>query len=163
VNILIREIKHKEIGCLREMLYLALYVPKGQPPFPKSIIDHPDLSKYIDNWGTLPNDLALVAVLNDELIGAIFGRTFSSHNAGYGFIDENTPEISMAVKGKFRNQGIGSKLIDEISKIYFSKGIKAISLSVDKQNKASFLYKRKGFFVVGEDEDKDFIMKKVLI
>ena len=159
---IIREIKHKEIDFLREMLYMAIYVPKGQPPFPKSILEHPDISKYIDHWGTLPNDLALVAVFNNELIGAIWGRTFSSSKAGYGFIDENTPEISMAVKEKFRNQGIGTKLIDEISKIYFSKGIKSISLSVDKQNRAKLLYLRKGFIIV-ENEGADFTMKKILI
>lgn len=159
---IIREIKHNEIDFLREMLYMALYVPEGQPPFPKSILDNPDISKYIAHWGTLPNDLALVALINNELIGAIWGRTLSKSNAGFGFIDENTPEISMAVKENFRNRGIGAKLIDEISKIYFSKGIKSISLSVNKQNKAKLLYLRKGFFAVGKDEDKDFIMKKVL-
>ena len=158
---IIREIKHTEIDFLRETLYLALYVPKGHPPFPKSILEHPDLSKYIDNWGTLPNDLALVAVINNELIGAIWGRTFSSHKAGYGFIDENIPEISMAIKEKFRNQGIGTKLIDEISKIYFSKAFKSISLSVDKQNKAKSFYLRKGF-IITEDKGADFTMKKIL-
>ena len=160
-NMTIREIKHREIQFLREMLYFALYVPEGQPPFPKSIFDNPDISKYIENWSTFPNDLALVAVINDELIGAIWGRTFSSSNAGYGFIDENTPEISMAVKEKLRNQGIGSKLIDEISKTYFSKGIKSISLSVDKRNRAKSLYARKGFIIL-EDKGVDFTMKKVL-
>ncbi len=158
---IIREIKHKEIDFLRESLYMALYVPEGQPPFPKSVLDNPDIAKYIDHWGTLPNDLALVAVLNDELIGAIWGRTFSSHKAGYGFIDENTPEICMAVKEKFRNQGIGTKLIDEISKIYFSKGIKSISLSVDKLNRAKSFYVRKGF-ILAEDKGADATMKKVL-
>ena len=157
----IREIKHNEIDFLREMLYTALYVPEGQPPFPKSILEHPDISKYIAHWDTLPNDLALVAVINNELVGAIWGRTFSKSKAGYGFIDEKTPEICMAVKERFRNRGIGSRLTDEISKIYFSKGIKSISLSVDKQNRASLLYKRMGFTVT-EDKDKDFIMKKTL-
>jgi len=159
---IIRKIKHNEIKFLREALYLALFVPKGQTPFPKSILDNPDISKYIDNWGILPNDLALVAVINNELIGAVWGRTFSSSNAGYGFIDENTPEISMAVKEKLRNQGIGSKLIDEISKIYLSKGIKSISLSVDKRNKTKSLYLRKGFIIV-EDKGADAIMEKILI
>ena len=158
---IIREIKHNEIDFLSEMLYLALFVPKGKPPFPKSILDNPDISKYIDHWETLPNDLALVAVINNELVGAIWGRTFSKSNAGFGFINENTPEICMSVNEKFRNRGIGSKLITEIFKIYFSKGIKSISLSVDKLNKASLLYKRKGFFIV-EDEGDDFIMKKIL-
>ncbi|MCD4791908.1 MAG: GNAT family N-acetyltransferase [Bacteroidales bacterium] len=159
---IIRKIKHNEIDFLKEMLYTALYVPEGQPPFPKSILNHPDISKYIENWGTLKNDLALVAVINNEPIGAIWGRTFSKSKAGYGFIDEKTPEICMAVKEKYRNKGIGSKLIDEISKIYLSKGSKSISLSVDKLNKASLLYKRKGFLVVGKDKDNDFIMKKIL-
>jgi ribosomal protein S18 acetylase RimI-like enzyme len=158
---MIREIKHKEIDFLREALYLTLYVPEGQPPFPKSILDHPDLSKYIDNWGTISNDLALIAVLKEELIGAIWGRTFSSHKAGFGFVDENTHEISMAVKEKFRNQGIGSKLIDEISKIYFSKGFKSISLSVEKRNRAKSLYVRKEF-IIAEDKGADVTMKKVL-
>ncbi|MCK4662835.1 MAG: GNAT family N-acetyltransferase [Bacteroidales bacterium] len=158
---IIREIKHKEIDFLREVLYMALYVPEGQPPFPKSVLDNPDISKYIDYWGTFPNDLALVAVFNDELIGAIWGRTFISHKVGYGFIDENTPEISMAVKEKFRNQGIGAKLIDEISKMYFSKGIKLISLSVDKRNRAKLLYVRKGFVLV-KDNGTAVTMKKIL-
>ncbi|MCD4774210.1 MAG: GNAT family N-acetyltransferase [Bacteroidales bacterium] len=161
-HLIIREIKNNEIHFLKEMLYSALYVPEDQPPFPKSILAHPDISKYIDNWGALTNDLALVAIINNELIGAIWGRTFSKSNAGYGFIDKNTPEICMAVKEKFRNQGIGGKLIDEISKIYFSKGFKSISLSVDKLNKAKLLYLKKGFFVVGKDNDEDFIMKKIL-
>ena len=158
---MIREIKHKEIDFLREVLYMALYVPEGQPPFPKSVLDNPDISKYIDHWGTLPNDLALVAVLNGELIGAIWGRTFISPKVGYGFIDENTPEISMAVKKNFRTQGIGGKLVDEISKIYFSKGIKLISLSMAKRNRAKSLYERKGFVPV-EDKDTAVIMKKIL-
>lgn len=158
---MIREVKHKEIGFLREMLYVALYVPEGQPSFPKSVLDKPDISKYIDNWGILQNDLALVALIDNELIGAIWGRTFSSPNAGFGFIDENTPEISMAVKEKYRNQGIGTKLIDEISKIYFSKGIESISLSVDKRNRAKSLYVRKGFIFVG-DKNAAVTMIKVL-
>lgn len=47
MNIIFREIKQNEIYFLREMLYLALYVPEGESPFPKSILDNPDISKYI--------------------------------------------------------------------------------------------------------------------
>ena len=67
----------------------------------------------------------------------------------------------MAVKEEFRNQGIGTKLIDEISKIYFSKGIKFISLSVDKRNRAKSFYVRKGFIFV-EDKGTAVTMKKIL-
>jgi len=159
-NIIIREIKNEEIHFMREMLYTAIFVAEGQPKFPKSILERPDMLRYIANWGTLSNDLALVAVFNNELIGAIWGRTFSRSNAGFGFIDENTPEICMAVKDEFRNQGIGTRLIDEISKIYFSKGFKSISLSVGKLNKAKSFYLKKGFIIV-ENKEEDFIMKKI--
>lgn len=162
MNMIIREIKQNEIYFLKEMLYLALYVPEGKSPFPKSIIENPDISKYIDHWGTLPNDIALVAVFNEKLIGAVWGRTFNSLKPGYGFIDENTPEISMAVKKEFRNQGIGAKLIDEITGIYSSRGIKSISLSVDKRNRAKLLYTRKGFIEVA-DKGTAVTMKKILL
>ncbi len=162
MNIIIREIKQNEIYFLREMLYLALYVPEGESPFPKSILDNPDISKYIDHWGTSSNDLAIVAVINEKLVAAIWGRLFNSVNPGYGFINENTPEISMAVEGKFRNQGIGAKLIDEIIRIYSSRGIESISLSVDKRNRAKLLYTRKGFIVMA-DKDTSATMEKILI
>ena len=158
---MIREIKHNEIDFLREMLYLALYVPEGEPPFPKSILDNPDISKYIDHWGTYSNDLAIVAVLNEKLIGAVWGRTFNSLKPGYGFIDEKTPEISIAVKDEFRNQRIGTKLIDEITMIYSSRGIKSVSLSVDKRNRAKSLYEKKGFIVVA-DKGTAVTMEKIL-
>jgi len=157
----IREIGKKEIAFLKEMLYLALYVHEGEPIFPRSILDHPDLSKYIEDWGSLPHDLALVAENNDELVGAIWGRGFQKPKVGWGFIDENIPEISIAVKVGFRNQGIGTKLIQEISDRYFDKGIESISLSVDKRNKARFLYERTGFVIV-KDTGPDYLMKKEL-
>jgi hypothetical protein len=32
---------------LWEMLYHALYVPEGNPPFPKDIVNNPDIAKYV--------------------------------------------------------------------------------------------------------------------
>jgi len=49
------------------MFYTALHVPEGADPFPKSIIEAPNLAKYIANWGR-PDDIALVA----EQFGADF-------------------------------------------------------------------------------------------
>ena len=33
------------------MLHLALYVPKGQPPFPRDILIEPDIACYVQGWG----------------------------------------------------------------------------------------------------------------
>ena len=158
---IIREIKNNEISFLKEMLYLALYVPEGQTPFPKTVLENPEISKYIDNWGIYQDDIAIVAEFGGELVGAIWGRIFKIPTIGYGFVDENTPEISMAIKGNFRSQGIGTKLIEEISNSYLNRGINSISLSVDKRNRAKLLYERTGF-EFAKDTGTAVIMKKKL-
>ncbi len=76
------------------MLYLALYVPSGQEKYPLSIVEKPEIIKYVKNWSEILNDIAFVAVDKKELIAAICSRAFQPPNIGFGFIDKNTPEIS---------------------------------------------------------------------
>ena len=144
------------------MLYLALYVPEGQKKYPFSIVEKPEIIKYVKDWGKSSLDFAFVAVEKNELVGAIWGRAFQPPDVGFGFIDKYTPEISIAVKEKFRNKGIGTQLIQIISDHYQNIGIKAISLSVDKPNKAKELYFKAGFKIVSSNKT-DYIMRKKLI
>lgn len=134
------------------MLYEAIFVPEGEALFSKSILDDPNVSKYIDNWGADDKDIAIVALINEIPIGAIWGRTFTPPDVGYGFVDEETPEISMAVKVTHRNRGIGTKLVYEICAAYRSLGVGRISLSVDKRNRTRKLYERLGFEFMSESE-----------
>jgi len=145
MQILYRIIRETEYAFLEEMLYEALFVPKGKPKFPKSILEDPGIRKYIEKWNLNETDIAIVAEHEGELIGAIWGRRFTIENKGYGFIDEATPEISMAVKEAFRNTGIGTKLLGRIEFEYSKIGINTLSLSVDKLNPAKFLYERNGY------------------
>ena len=140
-----RIIKQEEYQFLEEMLYEALFVPPGQPKYPKSIIENPDIKKYIENWNQKEGDLAIVGVENDKLVAAIWGRKFDELKKGYGFVDKDIPEISMAVKKEYRNQGIGTNLINVIEHEFIEMGITNLSLSVDKLNPAKRLYERCGF------------------
>lgn len=161
--ITIRKIAPEEIPFLKEMLYASLFVPEGAPPFEPSILETPTIAQYIANWGSLSNDVALVAVAEDNvLLGAIWGRFFLAIRPGYGFVDEQTPEIGMAVKSDFRNQGIGTQLIQELAQVYQTKGIAALSLSVHRQNKAKYLYEILGFEVLREEGDALVMVKKLL-
>ncbi len=155
-----KKIDNKNIGFLREMLFEALFVPEDKKPFPKSIIDSPEISKYIKNWDN-SDDFGLIAHFNKELIGAIWGRLFIESNKGYGFIDINTPELTMAIKDKYRNQGIGTKLLEEFIILARSKGHKNLSLSVDKRNKAVSFYQRAGFEIVDELETAYTMSKRL--
>src|SRR5262249_56364556 len=48
-NFTFRRLDRMDEPFLREMLYHALYVPDGQPPFAKEIINEPELAKYVDH------------------------------------------------------------------------------------------------------------------
>lgn len=157
----VRKIKANETSFLSEMLYLAIFIPEGHDPLPKDVIKHPSLSKYIENWGKDDYDVAFVVEMEDILAGAIWGRLFTKENKGFGFTDEETPELSMAVKPGFRNTGIGSELLNEIVIAYWKLGVKYLCLSVDKANAAIRLYQRHGFETVGETKTSLTMRKKV--
>ena len=140
-----RVLQVREEYFLKEMLYEALFVPDGQKPFHPSILENPNIRKYISNWGRDDNDIAIVAMRQDQLIGAIWGRSFKLSNSGYGYVDDHTPEISMAVKEGFRNMGIGNQLLSKIEEAYFNLSVRQLSLSVDIRNRAIHLYKRRNY------------------
>nr|WP_299338046.1 GNAT family N-acetyltransferase [Allomuricauda sp.] len=156
-----RPIQEDEYYFLKEMLYEALFVPEGQPRFPKSILDEPEIKKYIENWNQEKHDLAIVAVHEKELIGTTWGRRFKAEKKGYGYVDEGTPEISMAVKDEFRNKGVGTALLNHIETEYSRKGIEKLSLSVDKLNPAKNLYERCGYRFFEEQETAITMVKKI--
>lgn len=135
-----------------DMLYEAIFIPEGQDSLPKEVIKEKSLSKYIENWGKDKFDIALVMEINHQLVGAIWGRLLTDENKGFGHVDDSTPELGMAVKPAYRNQGIGTQLIKEITSEYQKIGVDYLSLSVDKANSASNLYKRLGFEIVAETE-----------
>ncbi len=141
------------------MLYEALFIPEGHAPFPKEIIHDRSLSKYIDNWGKDKYDIAFVVEIDRQLVGAIWGRLLTQENKGYGFVDNNTPELSLAVKSRHRNKGMGTELMRTIASEYKKIGIDQLSLSVDMANPASNLYKKLGYKIV-EETETSWTMKK---
>lgn len=155
----IRELKKNETDFLADRLYEAIFIPEGHIPLPKEVIKDKSLSKYIDNWGKDKFDIALVVESENQLVGAIWGRLLTDEKKGFGYVDNNTPELSMALKNEYRNQGIGTKLIKAIASEYQKIGVEYLSLSVDKANNASNLYKRLGFEII-EEMETSWTMKK---
>jgi [ribosomal protein S18]-alanine N-acetyltransferase len=142
----IREIKVAEIYFLEEMLFQAIFIPEGNPALDKKIIFEPFLHHYIKDFGQ-KNDFALVTESEGKLVGAIWIRLFSEAQKGYGFVDADTPEVSMAIEPDFRNQGIGSQLLGEMLEKMQTLNYKQVSLSVDTRNFAYQLYLKFGFQV----------------
>jgi ribosomal protein S18 acetylase RimI-like enzyme len=87
-------------------------------------------------------------------VGAAWYRLFGHDRPGYGFVDERTPELAIAVVPSARGKGIGTALLDALLGRARSAGYPAISLSVDRNNAGAIeLYQRHGFTRVSEDDD----------
>lgn len=79
----------------------------------------------------------------------------------YGHIDDNTPSLSIALYGEYRNKGIGSRLMEEMIKLLGRKGYDSVSLSVQKANYATRMYLKFGFKVVKETEEEYVMVKRL--
>ena len=125
---------------LWEMLYLAIFVPTGKPLLPRSILRDPAIARYVEDWGIRSGDSGLIALVDGAPVGAAWLRCFPASEPGYGFVDERTPELSLAVLPAHRGKGIGSRLMERLL-----QGVDSTSLSCDQANPSWRLYVRLGF------------------
>ena len=153
MDYIIREIYKEEYDLLNDFLYEAIYILNGVEPPPKSIINCPELQEYVFDFGKRKDDKALVAEIQGNVVGAIWVRIMND----YGHIDNDTPSLAMSVFPKYRGQGIGTALLQQLLLVEKSLGYSKISLSVQKNNYAVKMYKKAGFLVVDENSE-EYIM-----
>lgn len=134
---------------LWEMLYQALNLPPGQPPFPREILQKPEIACYVQGWGQ-PHDRGFAALVEGAPVGAAWLRLLTAERPGYGYVDDDTPELSIAVLPKFRGRGIGSQLMTCLLELAQQTRYPAVCLSVSPGNPALRLYQRLGFAKVDE-------------
>ncbi len=157
-HFIIRQVNDKDIPFLWDMLHEAIFVPEGEERPAKPIVRRPEIAKYVDGWGR-PGDKGFIAETADRVpAGAVWIRLFDETNKGYGFIDEQTPELSMAVAPEYRGKGAGSALLAAMLTEAKTLVYSAVSLSVDPRNPAVRLYERHGFVKAG-NEGTSWVMK----
>ncbi|WIM37650.1 GNAT family N-acetyltransferase [Paenibacillus sp. PK4536] len=141
----IRAVTADDQNFLWETLYLSLYVREGEAPFDREVIYEPHLAKYVEDWGQA-GDVGYIAI-NDQQqpIGAVTARVLPADNQGYGYIDEVTPELGLAVLDEYRGQGVGTALMQALLTELRQQQIAQVSLSVDPSNPVVRLYERLGF------------------
>jgi ribosomal protein S18 acetylase RimI-like enzyme len=85
-------------------------------------------------------------------VGAVWIRLMIGEAKGYGYINDQTPELSIAMLPGYRGLGLGTRLmtalIEAVRETY-----PALSLSVSADNPARRLYERLGFETVKVEGD----------
>jgi ribosomal protein S18 acetylase RimI-like enzyme len=146
--VLVRRGGAQDLRFLRDMLHHAYYWRERSPgtgPGPVSL--------YVKGWGR-PGDTAMIAISDGFPVGAAWYRLFRASRPGFGFVDEHTPELAIAVVPNARGKGAGGALLDALLARARQDGHAAISLSVDRLNEGAIsLYERHGFARVSEDAD----------
>jgi GNAT superfamily N-acetyltransferase len=138
----IRPAGTQDIPFMRDMLRHAYYARWGTDA------DVP-LERYVAGWGR-PGDTALVAVDEFQPVGVAWYRLFPEDEPGYGFVDEDTPELTIAIVPSRRGKGLGEQLLAALLDEARAQGRTEMSLSVEPDNPAIRLYEHHGFARVGE-------------
>lgn len=146
MDYIIREMKKSEYPLLNDFLYEAIFIPQGQEPPPRSILNAPELQVYIADFGTKKHDRALAAETGGKIIGAVWVRIMND----YGHIDDKTPSFAVSLYQEYRGLGIGTALMNEMLRLLSKKGYKQAFLAVQKENYAVKMYQKAGFKVIKE-------------
>ena len=104
----IRRGGRQDVRFLRDMLHHAYYWRERNPG------DGPGpAARYVKGWGR-PGDTVLIAIDDGFPVGAAWYRLFRRDAPGYGFVDEETPELAIAVVPSRRGRGIGEALLEAL-------------------------------------------------
>ena len=141
---MIRAAGPHDVRFLRDMLRHAYYWRMNESA------DLP-VARYVTNWGREGDD-GLVAIDEGNLVGAAWYRLFRREEPGFGFVDESTPELTIAVVPSRRGRGFGHELMTGLLERARRAGYERLSLCVEKDSPAVSLYERYGFRRVGESD-----------
>ncbi|MCC5600268.1 GNAT family N-acetyltransferase [Nostoc favosum] len=148
----IRPLRQEDEPFLWRMLYEAAHLVEEGNLTVQDAINNPDLAKYVKDWGH-KDDSGFVAILesSNQPVGAAWLRLLTGENKGYGYVNDQTPELAIAILPQHRNKGIGTQLLTHLLATA-KTSYPSISLSTRATNPAVGLYKRFGWEVLAHSE-----------
>ena len=153
IDVAIRPLAPEDVEHVKWALFeaVAWNPERVLPPF-ELTIEHPELARYHRGWGR-PGDLGVIAEGGDAIVGVALCRLFTEDDHGHGYVDDETPELAVAVADDRRGNGIGARLMNELAEFVRAAGFQSLSLSVDAENPALRLYERLGYRELTRDDD----------
>ena len=142
-------LRSSEQRIATDMLHYALRLDEVN----KTLEDFPQLKIYEKNYGVYHSDLGLYALVEHTIAGAIWLRKLGKEHNLNGFVNEDTPILSIAIKPEFRGQGIGSAMLEQLL-IEAGAVFEQISVSVLNQTKTIEFFEKVGFTKVDNSDTK---------
>lgn len=103
----------EDVPFLWEMLYQSLHVREGSVPWPRSVLRSPAIAHYLTDFGSHDGDDAQVCLDGGgERVGAAWVRRMTAADPGYGYVNDEVPELGMAIQENWRGRGIGRRLLE---------------------------------------------------
>jgi ribosomal protein S18 acetylase RimI-like enzyme len=118
------------------------------------------LTRYVDNWGRA-GDVGVISTEGGHRVGAAWFRRFRANEPGYGFVDDETPELTIAIVPSRRRHGVGQALLDGLLEKARAAGHAQVSLSVEADSPAVGFYERNGFERTGETHGGLVMLKRL--
>jgi GNAT superfamily N-acetyltransferase len=143
----LRPLGADEESLLHRIVYTAATFrpePPGGHADQATMLADPHLVPYVEDWGR-SGDRCLVATVDDAPVGGAFSRLFTAERQADAFVDEQTPELGIALFAEHRSTGLGRALLQAIITQARLDGAPAISLGVADDNRARALYESAGF------------------
>ena len=122
---MLRPVDRHDVRFLRDMLRHAYHwrlTEESERP----------VYRYVRNWGR-PGDAGVIAMDGPHAYGAACYRLFTVDEPGFGFVDEKTPELTIAVVPSRRGKGAGREMLQALLDRARESGYRAVSLSTDAQ------------------------------
>ncbi|MET8086249.1 GNAT family N-acetyltransferase [Micromonospora sp. NPDC005237] len=88
-------------------------------------------------------------------------RHLSAEDPGYGYVADDVPELTIGVLRAWRGRGVGRALLRTVLGAARDRGIRTVSLSVERANAAARLYASEGFRTVESFTDADTMVAEV--
>jgi ribosomal protein S18 acetylase RimI-like enzyme len=153
MDVVVRRARADDVDHVKWGLYTALaWSPVRVIPPVDVTLAHQEAARYHRDWGRA-GDLGVLAEHQGEVVGVAYSRLFTEEDHGHGYMDDETPEVAVAVREDWRGQGLGARLMRALAEATFAAGFKRLSLSVDAENPALRLYERLGYREVARDDD----------
>ncbi|MDX2377445.1 GNAT family N-acetyltransferase [Microbacterium sp. LRZ72] len=157
----VRPAAQSDGNFLGDMVCEAANWRPGAPRPRHDVLAAPEHGRYIAGW-MRPGDAGFVAVdPQDQPVGAAWYRTFPCSEPGFGYVGTGVPELIIGVRPIWRAHGVGRALMTRLADRARQAGFARLSLSVDRDNFATTLYRSEGFVVVRAGLGRDVMVKRL--